>query len=1345
MSFQSSKKIGVEFHLPDQGGTLWGKHEAEWLYSSFATDYPYEQVRADRIAKAIKRYARQPLDRLGLFTFIKANVISGMLARLEIHGSNQFQAMHWEAVELAYSDRLSHSATNCLPRLIVMRVETETTAELQIPVEEASSSPQLKRPFNILLVVARPSGIDDLDPLICSMALADSIKEAQARSTDHGIALDPKVEISRPGTWKAFEELLILKTEGWHRRGGQEKAHAKQASVVGSLLASCKIEFVFLNSCESAKVDGPAAACLVRTFTQAGINTAVGMSHKLTGTAAKCLVRAFYLNLFSRTAPDFFQAILAARDALQTLPERLARYNLKVQLSDSILPVVYRMSNADQPFARWNEMHDSSHAVKNTPADIDAIRSFISTEALQKPSTNLAGREFAVLDMEWALTKPIANEINNEAPPYVKIVILHGSAGVGKTTFALFLASWWFETEMIETGFYRSQVKEHLGVIVEEMAKNDVLGVTAGSKPRLLIVDKLHACVMARGHHVLLVTRIKEPWSITFPSAVYHHLKPPSPYDASVLVGDILKGLRLGSPVGGSSEAKFVDCLNHIWQYNPLAMCEIWSELDYFRDSNLITIIRDFFDRVVSYQCPIFFGAGDGNFDECMDFINSFPAKGNRWREQTMLILSTLATTCGIFSQEYFKLVHLNCSLSKFGRMFDPNDGIVRAFISDVLVPSGWVEEVEGIVGVPVTYYRIQTMFLSAMRVSRQTPISDRFLIRRASTWNLSNPRYVGQTELEACNFLKAFDIDNWGTVGCYALINLLWSYDGHHPLLSKETILLPRLVELTDILKEKVAGQLIEVGHGTDNLTLLLSATLSLAEYYFMKDPSATRRYTEEALKLVVSYPSHLKMWNKVNWKRLADCVFYWTFSMLYLRRPVKPSEGFGVVLRIARLLGRKADGTEVDLKSVRPLDHEPGDPNSLEIHMSPYEQSERIRAFNDVNPYAYSVALLRHRALTGIAHYYRSLGDPRSGQWDDKWNDVFAVIMCMWPRDLRTYFLKLTMDETIEFDARFACLGLANQLPFALDMVRAQQLRAAGGEIEAKDRLLDIVARCYQDGNLAGDYACQINLAELAISVGNLDEALVSIDRLCIIRDSAPGGPWIRGGLVETFECCLYGSTYLQAGRLMDALYSFEKPVIKAMVPNYCDLSILKKIWERTDQDALGVAVSLSIYLVRSGLVYLFLLPVLLNSFRGKPISREKVHELDDIAVRAIMREARRHWNLSITPFPTPKPLEIDLEIWQDTIIIDPAGLTLTKGRGLTLNQLNSLLGPLERKTSVWLESQCEQELEGRIKEAGVEKKVDFSKLEDLIPSLKEAMDEIPDYGSWARQLVKNEQIGS
>ncbi|KAI8417540.1 hypothetical protein FOFC_00095 [Fusarium oxysporum] len=107
--------------------------------------------------------------------------------------------------------------------------------------------------------------------------------------------------------------------------------------------------------------------------------------------------------------------------------------------------------------------------------------------------------------------------------------------------------------------------------------------------------------------------------------------------------------------------------------------------------------------------------------------------------------------------------------------------------------------------------------------------------------------------------------------------------------------------------------------------------------------------------------------------------------------------------------------------------------------------------------------------------------------------------------------------MDETIEFDARdfsFACLGLANQLPFALDMVRAQQLRAAGSETEAKDRLLDIVARCYQDGYLAGEYACHINLAELAISVGNLDEALVSIDRLCVIRDSAPGGPWIRGG---------------------------------------------------------------------------------------------------------------------------------------------------------------------------------------------------------------------------------------
>ncbi|KAH7180238.1 hypothetical protein DER46DRAFT_566873 [Fusarium sp. MPI-SDFR-AT-0072] len=140
-------------------------------------------------------------------------------------------------------------------------------------------------------------------------------------------------------------------------------------------------------------------------------------------------------------------------------------------------------------------MNSSSHDAKNSPADIDAIRSFISSEALQKPSTNLAGREFAVLDMEWALTKPISNEISNEDPPYGKIVILHGSAGVRKTRFTLFIAFWRFETEMIEMGFYRSQVKEHLHVIVEEMANNDILGVTAGSKPRLLIVDQLHACV----------------------------------------------------------------------------------------------------------------------------------------------------------------------------------------------------------------------------------------------------------------------------------------------------------------------------------------------------------------------------------------------------------------------------------------------------------------------------------------------------------------------------------------------------------------------------------------------------------------------------------------------------------------------------------------------------------------------------------------------------------------------------------------------------------------------------------------------------------------------------------
>lgn len=87
------------------------------------------------------------------------------------------------------------------------------------------------------------------------------------------------------------------------------KALTKPASVINKLLASCNIAFVFLNSCDTAKVDGPSSACLVRAFTDAGINTVVGISHELTGTTAKCLVRAFYLRLFSTNGSDPFEAL----------------------------------------------------------------------------------------------------------------------------------------------------------------------------------------------------------------------------------------------------------------------------------------------------------------------------------------------------------------------------------------------------------------------------------------------------------------------------------------------------------------------------------------------------------------------------------------------------------------------------------------------------------------------------------------------------------------------------------------------------------------------------------------------------------------------------------------------------------------------------------------------------------------------------------------------------------------------------------------------------------------------------------------------------------------------------
>lgn len=123
-----------------------------------------------------------------------------------------------------------------------------------------------------------------------------------------------------------------------------------------------------------------------------------------------------------------------------------------MRLSDPILPIIYRASNAQEVFNPFpsNVIHKN---LNSTQENQGSIRSFVASKALLQPSTKLVGREFSVLNMEWALTKTNLHEGQQANRSSGRIVILHGSTAVGKTAFVNFLASWWLGTCFVKKEF----------------------------------------------------------------------------------------------------------------------------------------------------------------------------------------------------------------------------------------------------------------------------------------------------------------------------------------------------------------------------------------------------------------------------------------------------------------------------------------------------------------------------------------------------------------------------------------------------------------------------------------------------------------------------------------------------------------------------------------------------------------------------------------------------------------------------------------------------------------------------------------------------------------------------
>lgn len=180
-----------------------------WYFERYALEDPYEVTKAELAREAIYSYGRNLSKQLATCGLIPK---SGDL-QLEIglpaqggasdappHGLS-LHRIHWEVLE----DISLWPKRFGLKRVVVCRT-------LSVPCPIIATEPGPMSKFNVLLVVSRPRGRQDIDHQLVSRFLVDICERISKSSSTVKVALT----ILRPPTWRAFEDHLLYDRSPGH-------------------------------------------------------------------------------------------------------------------------------------------------------------------------------------------------------------------------------------------------------------------------------------------------------------------------------------------------------------------------------------------------------------------------------------------------------------------------------------------------------------------------------------------------------------------------------------------------------------------------------------------------------------------------------------------------------------------------------------------------------------------------------------------------------------------------------------------------------------------------------------------------------------------------------------------------------------------------------------------------------------------------------------------------------------------------------------------------------------------------------------------------------------------------
>jgi tetratricopeptide (TPR) repeat protein len=483
----------IAIHDPFEGKQ---ERELEFYFERWIR-FPFDnQVIAQRAADSVKAYGHDLFDQvfrqnLDAYSDYKQACRGGLTSlQIEIEGSPDFQALHWEALKDPQQPRL----------FAVEGVFTRRRFQKPTVSIDLKPSPVI----NLLVVTARPDEESDVGYRTISRPLIEAIQRSQLRVN---------VKLLRPGTFQALSDHLEGREGYYHivhfdAHGGlltydqfQEgvkqnrylyqarygrwdmkryegvkaflflegeskgKADPVEAQELAEVLTNKGIPICILNACQSGKqVRSPHSDDPVRAVREpplpddaetnnptranrhspllddvretslgsrlmaAGVQMVVAMGYSVTVTAAALMMETLYGQLFARQGIP--EAIRLGRKALYNQKNRRVYFNQMVELEDWLLPVVYANREVDLKLREFEPREKAEYLMQRS-----------QRYRFEPPTYGFVGRDLEILKIEKALLRH-------------NILLLRGMGGTGKTTLLNYLRDWWQTTHFIREVFY---------------------------------------------------------------------------------------------------------------------------------------------------------------------------------------------------------------------------------------------------------------------------------------------------------------------------------------------------------------------------------------------------------------------------------------------------------------------------------------------------------------------------------------------------------------------------------------------------------------------------------------------------------------------------------------------------------------------------------------------------------------------------------------------------------------------------------------------------------------------------------------------------------------------------